>query len=429
MQFIESETVELKRCYTDDIRKEIIAFGNTSGGTLYIGIEDNGNIIGVEDTDATIQCIVNVVHDVIKPDLAMFIHYEAISIDDKQIIAVQVQRGTARPYYLASKGLRPEGVYVRQGTSTIPASDAAIRTMIKETDGDIYENMRSLEQTLTFGQASEFFAENGIEFGTTQMRTLGLTDSDGLFTNLGLLLSDQCPHIIKAATFNGIDQQRFQDRREFSGSLLKQLSDAYEYLQLRNETHARFEGLYRRDTYDYPIEALREALLNAIVHRDYSYSAGTLISVYTDRIEFVSVGGLMHGVTLDDILMGLSICRNQKLANIFYRLNLIEAYGTGMRRIQAAYSEAPIMPDILTTNNAFKVVLPKIAETMPLANRTDEIAELLKLAKVKKEISRKDIEEALGIKPTTAVRLLRRMVDESLLLPIGKGRNTRYTPR
>ncbi len=429
MQFIESETVELKRCYTDDIRKEIIAFGNTSGGTLYIGIEDNGNIIGVEDTDATIQRVVNVVHDVIKPDLAMFIHYEAISIDDKQIIAVQVQRGTARPYYLTSKGLRPEGVYVRQGTSTIPAGDAAIRTMIKETDGDIYENMRSLEQTLTFVQASEFFAGSGIEFGTTQMRTLGLTDCDGLFTNLGLLLSDQCPHIIKAATFNGIDQQRFQDRREFSGSLLKQLSDAYEYLQLRNETHARFEGLYRRDTYDYPIEALREALLNAIVHRDYSYSAGTLISVYTDRIEFISVGGLMHGVTLDDILMGLSICRNQKLANIFYRLNLIEAYGTGMRRIQAAYSEAPIMPDILTTSNAFKVVLPKIAETMPLTNRTDEITEVLKLAKAKKEISRKDIEEALGIKSATAVRLLRRMVDESLILPIGKGRNTRYTPR
>ncbi len=426
MQFIESETVELKRTYIDDIRKEIIAFGNSSGGTVYVGIEDNGNILGLENPDDTIQRISNGIRDAVKPDLSMFIRYETLNFDSKKVVAVHVQRGTARPYYLAAKGLRPEGVYIRQGTSSVPASDAAIRAMIKETDGDNYEDMRSLDQALTFHQAAGFFIERKIEFGDPQMRTLGLIDSDGLYTNLGLLLSDQCPHIIKAATFNGVDQQLFQDRREFTGSLLKQLNDAYSYLELRNQTHATFEGLYRTDTTDYPVTALREALLNAIVHRDYAFSASTLISVYSDRVEFVSVGGLVHGISLEDVLMGLSICRNQKLANIFYRLNLIEAYGTGMKKIQTAYRDTPFTPDIQATNNAFKIILPKISNSTAATSPGDDVAVLLSLLRTNGTLTRRDVEETLRIKTATAIRLLKRMTDDGLIQTVGKGRNTHY---
>lgn len=432
MEFRESESIELKRMYVDDIRKEIIAMANASGGMIYVGIDDDGSVIGLENCDDTIQRITSTVRDSIKPDITMFLHYDIQLVEDKQIVAIFVQSGTNKPYYLAAKGLRPEGVYVRQGTSSVPASDAAIRQMIKETDGDNYEDMRSLNQTLTFDDANKVFAQQKIEFGISQMQTLGLISQDGLYTNLGLLLSDQCPHIIKAATFNGTDQREFQDRKEFTGSILKQLNDAYDYLALRNQNRASFEGLFRVDQKDYPEVALREALLNAIVHRDYSYSAGTLLSVYSDRIELVSIGGLVHGIALEDVLLGLSVCRNQKLANIFYRLSLIEAYGTGMKKINNAYSESPVKPEIMSTSNAFKITLPKINSYKAASNlsrsmdQMKETAAILGFINEHGSISRLQLESLLEMKTATAIRTLKKLTESNVITPVGKGKNTRY---
>ena len=157
MIFRESETVELKEIVVDDIKKEIVAFANSAGGVLYIGVADDGSIAGVENPDGTTQQIVNMVRDSIKPDITMFLHYEIREIEGKQVIAVEVQRGTERPYYLAKKGLRPEGVFVRQGTSSVPATDTVIRRMIKETDGDRFEAMRCLNQDLTFEATKKEF--------------------------------------------------------------------------------------------------------------------------------------------------------------------------------------------------------------------------------------------------------------------------------
>ena len=132
MGFQESETVELKTIVVDDIKKEIIAFANCEGGKLYIGVRDDGTVIGVNDPDGTALQVSNMVVDAVKPDLTMFLHYETLNIDGKQIVSIDIQQGTERPYYIAKKGLRPEGVYVRQGYSSVPASNTAIRRMIKD---------------------------------------------------------------------------------------------------------------------------------------------------------------------------------------------------------------------------------------------------------------------------------------------------------
>lgn len=358
MLFQESETVELKASAAGDLCKEVVAFANTRGGTLYIGVADDGTPIGLRDADAELLRVSNMVRDAIKPDLTMFVHYEVRSVQDKRILSVTVQKGVDRPYYLAAKGLKPSGVYVRSGTSSDPVSDSAIRRMIKETDGDSFEEMRSLEQELSFEQAAAQFKKCSVEFDRSKFRSLAILSEDGVYTNLGLLLSDQCPGTIKAAAFAGTDQRLFQDRRDFSGSLFRQMEELYAYLELRNQTKATFDGLYRTDTRDYPEEALREALMNCLVHRDYSYSASTLVSVFEDRIEFTSIGGLPSGIGIDDILLGISVCRNPKLAAVFYRLKLIEAYGTGMPKIMGAYEGAEQKPKLEVTGNAFKLTLP-----------------------------------------------------------------------
>lgn len=245
MTFRESETVELKSIVVDDIKKEIIAFANCNGGKLYIGVQDDGIVSGLDDPDEAALQISNMVRDAIKPDLTMFLHYETLEEAGKKIVAIDIQQGTDRPYYLAKKGLRPEGVFVRQGYSSVPATNTAIRRMIKETDGDHFEDMRSLEQNLTFEAAKKEFSERRVLFGQIQMKTLGIMSQDGVYTNLALLLSDQCVHTIKAAVFEGTNQNQFKDRKEFSGSLFTQMNEVYDFIDFRNQTHSTFEKLLK----------------------------------------------------------------------------------------------------------------------------------------------------------------------------------------
>ncbi|MBW6473128.1 MAG: hypothetical protein K0B14_08405 [Anaerolineaceae bacterium] len=254
-----------------------------------------------------------------------------------------------------------------------------------------------------------------------------------MFTNLALLLSDQCTHTIKLAVFEGDRKAVFKERREFSGSLLHQLEEAYAFINRFNRTRSEFKGLDRIDMRDYPPEAIREVLLNVIVHRDYSFSSSTLISIFDDRIEFTTIGGLVKGISLNDIMLGISVLRNQHLANIFYQLNLIEAYGTGTPKILGVYAEHRVKPNFEVSDNAFKLTLPNInnhsssisnEQFDSLSNRETQVMHLLG----KKElIQRKEVELALNISQQTSVLLLRKMLKKGLVNKIGTGKLVKYT--
>lgn len=426
----EGITTEFKREYTDEIKKTVIAFANTRGGEVLIGVEDDGTVIGVADVDGTMLKVTNALRDSIKPDITMFLLCEKREMGGKDVVAVSVQKGIACPYYLAAKGLRPEGVFVRQGASTVPATGSVILKMIKETDGDEYEAARSLNQELTFQDAERFFAEEHIPFGQEQKRTLGLVSEDGVFTNLGLLLSDQCTHTAKLAVFQGSSKTVFKDRTEFSGSLFRQMEDIYAYIDRFNRIRAEFPGLKRVDTRDYPPEAVREAMLNAIVHRDYSYSASTFISIFDDRIEFVTLGGLPKGIAMSDVMMGVSVPRNRRLANIFYRLHLIEAFGTGMLKIKECYVGCSRQSAVEASENAFKITLPNVnyeagvsVQKKPLPEKEQRI---LKFISARQSASRAEIETATGLSQSVTVRTLKKLLELGLIQKRGNGKNTVY---
>lgn len=234
------------------------------------------------------------------------------------------------------------------------------------------------------------------------------------------------------AVFQGTDQSIFRDRREFTGSLLRQLKEVYGYIDLRNQTRATFDGLRRVDSRDYPEVAVREALLNVLVHREYAFHASALISLYQDRIELISVGGLVPGVDLEDIMMGISLCRNQNLANVFYRLALIEAYGTGIRKIMNSYRGQRKKPSIEVSSHAFKITLPNLNEDtgpdlsnpspLPLGTQ----AQVMEWIKETGAVTRADVERICGLSASSAYRLLRRMANQGLLIQQGRGKNTQY---
>ena len=289
----ETENIEFKAQFTEEIYKEVIAFANTDGGVVFVGIDNDGNAVGLTDVDQEYTRITNGIRDAIVPDVTMFVRF---LIQDNKVVRIAVSEGTNKPYYLKGKGLKPSGVYVRQGTSSVPASSEQIRWMIKESDGDVFEEMRSMEQDLSFEAAANAFKKYGVPFGKEKYRALGITQkNDDLFTNLALIISDQCAHTTKVAVFGDDANTTFKDNKEFGGSIFTQLEDTFDYLMLCNRTTASFKGLERIEKQDYPEEALREALLNAIVHRDYSYSGSIIINVNDGRIEFISIGGLLPG--------------------------------------------------------------------------------------------------------------------------------------
>ena len=443
MAFYENETLEYKRQYTPDIKKEVVAFANTAGGTIYIGVDDNGTPVGVQDPDAVVQQLTNALRDGIRPDVTMFTRIAIQDVGGCPVVAVTVSTGTRRPYYLTDKGLRPSGVYLRQGASSAPASEDAIRRMIRLTDGDSFENGRSLIQELTFQTFAAEMQQRHLACGPAQYQTLGILATDGLYTNLGLLVSDQCQHSIKLAVFQGTDKLLFKDRKEFGGSIFQQLNEAYKAIDFYNGTRASFEGLLRKDERDYPMEAVREALLNAVVHRDYSFSGSISINLYQDRMELISLGGLVPGFSLEAALMGASQPRNGKLAALFYRMDLIEAYGTGLGKILNCYAGLPIQPSFESVEGAFRVVLPNIhaASTQEEARsvkksrveHTSESATLtaseqkaLRVIQQAGQMSRRDLESRLGVGTTRTVVLLKRLVELDKVQKIGNGKNTRY---
>jgi len=290
-----------------------------------------------------------------------------------------------------------------------------------------YGQAHSLNQQLTFNASNESFAERGLSFTPSQFHTLGLTTGeDKLYTNLGLLLSDQCLHTIKVAKFQGDSKAIFIDRREFGGSLLKQIEEVYNYIDLNNPVAAVVHGLRRTEKKEFPAIAVREALLNAVVHRDYSFSSSNLISIFSDRIEFVSVGGLAYGITLEDILVGISVTRNEKLANIFYRLQLIEVYGTGMAKIMDAYQNCPSKPEVTISDNAFRIILPSSNKNSPLEGLTQMESKVLDMLATKQAIGRKEVEMALDVSQTLAGQILKKLVEKGSIKPKGVGRSRVY---
>lgn len=181
MQY-ESERIEYKSQMIDDIYKEVIAFANTEGGVIYIGVDDQGNPTGIENIDETYTRLTNGVRDAIAPDVTMFVRYV---LRENKFIQIEVGEGSYKPYYLKVKGIKPSGVYVRQGASCAQASPDQIRQMIKDSDGDVFEEMRTVEQGLTFQEAEEAFARYHVDFTEDKYIALGLRNiHDDQYTNL-----------------------------------------------------------------------------------------------------------------------------------------------------------------------------------------------------------------------------------------------------
>lgn len=304
-------------------------------------------------------------------------------------------------------------------------SSNTIMELTHETQSDDYEKSRSYIQDLTFRSAQAFFKSRKAQLSKSEMKSLGLIGSDDLYTNLALLFSDQCPFSIKLAVFTNDEttqEEIFADRAEFSGSIFEQLEKSNQWLNLHNNLGSTFG---ERDYQDYPARVLREALVNAVAHRDYSLNGPILINIFEDKIEFISVGGLVNDLALDDVMLGVSRPRNVNLSSAFIKLGLAEGWGSGIRNIKKQYENNASQPQFLISTHAVKVVLPRLKEKSPqkLSASESKIVEYLQSHEM---VNRATLQKYLGLSQSSVINILRGLIEKEILLAEKDGRKVNY---
>ncbi|NLL94412.1 MAG: AAA family ATPase [Thermoplasmatales archaeon] len=420
----ENEKTEFKEIYNEAVIKTAVTFLNGNGGTIFIGIKDDGVAVGVADPDETCRAAVSGISNNIRPDAIAAVSVRETEVDGKSVVRIDVSAGTNKPYYLRNRGMREGGVFIRRGPSSVPAPEPLIIKMAKEWSSPPYESSPSLHQNLTFNETSAVFQKCGVEWGERQMVSLGLVSND-MYTNLAHMLSDQFPQGIKLATFGDEYKVSFGDRKETSGSVLRQLEEAVDFVDKHNSRRSKIVGMYREDSRDYPPEAVREALINAVAHRDYSINGSTLVSMFNDKMTVSSIGGLNKGISKEDILLGTSSRRNEGLASVMYRLGIMETYGTGIPRIMGMYRDEPLSPTIEITTGLFKITLPKMSN----GELSPEAIAAMDLFSGERPIKRSDIEEGLGVSKTKAHSILSELEGHGYIVRVGAGRSTMYRRR
>lgn len=416
----ENENIEYKLQFTDNIYKSVIAFANTKGGIIQVGVDNEGNEVGLKDFDNTYTQITNGIRDAIYPDVTIFIKYTE---GNNKTININIKEGTSKPYRLKSKGLTSQGVFVRHGASSVPASEDMIIHMISSNNKERYELMESPEQELTFNYAKKIFSKSDLEFSENKYAELGMI-KNGFFTNLALLISDQCRHSVKVGVFSDNKNTLFIDNKEFKGSVFRQIDEAFAYIMQFNKTAFYINNIYREEKQDYIPANIRECIVNAVIHRDYSFSGSIIINLNDSSAEFISLGKLADGLTVKDIISGTSQQRNEKLAEMFLRLRIIEAYGTGLKRIFASYDRYIRKPEILLSPNSFKIILRNMNKTQIFEPSQEE--KILNYIDEFDKITEKEIETLLNVRSTRAYSIAQKMCKDNKIEKIGKGQDKYY---
>ena len=391
----ESKNIEYKVTLPDKSEKyikTIVAFANTQGGKLIVGIDDKTHeVIGVENEILfqLMDGIANAVSDSCIPQIIPDI--EPQTVDGKTVIVVSVEAGKNRPYYLKSKG-KEHGTYIRVAGTSRQAFPEKIKELEMEGARISWDELTcvgypvSEEATEKLCKDIECFRKRAgmAEHSVKKEQLINwkiLKKSEGqlLATNVYALLTSDYFSFSKTqcAVFKGTDRTVFLDKREFMGPIYTQIEEAVDFVLRNIRLGATIDGLVRKEKYELPPEAIREMIINAHCHRNLLDESCIQVAVYDDRLEVTSPGGLYNGLTYEEIMNGHSKIRNRGIANIFGQMGLVEAWGSGIKRIiNAAEKYGLPEPKFQEFDNMFRVELFRNSLPMDLKNRNiGEISE------------------------------------------------------
>lgn len=344
MVFQETEKTELKRILNDSFVKEVVAFLNTMDGTIYIGVEDDGSIVGVNNLDEVLRNVADIVTTQILPNPQEYIKIGTVYENGQQVIEVSVKKGTGL-FYIKKYGRSSAGCYIRVGTSARSMTEEQIEKRYIESLNITKPTIREIEsdrQDLTFEQFKYLLNFRGVHVNDSAFdKNFNLKNKAGLFNRLAFLLSDQNDISIKVVRFKGKDKSEFISRKEFGYCcLIKAMSNSLEYVQdILNIIQTEIVNGVRVDTPYFDKDAFREAWINAICHHDWTQSTPPAVYAFDDRLEIISHGLLKNGLTIDEFYSGVSKPVNEDLAKILTQMHFIEQSGRGIPTIIKKYGK------------------------------------------------------------------------------------------
>lgn len=354
----EGKTIEFKETLPGKggLTKTAVAFSNTAGGKILVGIEDKTcRITGISEEEALDfpDRICDMIYDSCYPMILPEIYVE--NVEDKKVLVAEFYPGALKPYYLKSKG-RDRGAYIRVGATNKAADQEMIRELERQRQNISYDEeiiFHKTDKDIDFQRLKQdFFRLTHRELRFTDLINLKIIREENKNyhpTAGGIMLAGRENSFeyarIRCARFRGNSMSEFIDQKEFAGPLYEQVQGAMKFAELYIARSGKIEGLQRKDRDEVPLEAVREALVNAVVHRDYSISGSDIkLAIFDDRIEFTSPGALPRSLEIEDILSGRSEIRNKVIARFFKEIGFIEQWGTGMRKMMSLCNDAGLDP-------------------------------------------------------------------------------------
>ena len=416
----ETETVEFKERLNDKFEKEIVGFLNTTrGGTLYIGVDDDGKPVGVDDIDAVELQIKDRIKNNISPSaLGLF---EIVTPPSNDHIQIIVSGGNQRPYYIKKYGMCPEGCYIRVGTSVEKMSEELILTLFQKRDKRTLRTIPSERQDLTFSYLKETYEKKGYEVGDNFLSQLELFTPNGQYNRLAYLLSDQFTSPFQYARYRGDDVFDLAEHKAFEGqSILKSASEILDYIQSRNTVYTRITPTGREDEPRFNPIAMRELVVNAIVHNDYRGEGMPSFEEFPSRFEISSFGGLPEGFTKEDFLNGYSLPVNPELIRVFRDLGFAERLGTGIRRVLRFYPK-----EIFSFSPSFlRVSVPFVKEGETQKDDAGPAPiSVLEAIRTNPSITRSELASLLGLSESTVYREITELKNKGVLRRVGETKN------
>ena len=436
MQNTETNRIENKEQLNEDFEQEVIAFLNyKEGGIIYVGINKNGQVAGVENTDLTQLQIKDRIKNNIQPSTLGLFDVTVETIENKEVIKVIISSGTEKPYYLRKKGRTPEGCYIRIGSSKERMTERMIEEMFSKRIKNSLKEIEAPRQDLTFRQLKIHYEGNGMILNDNFARNLNLLTDEGKYNYNAYLLADENNISIKLVKYLGTSKMELIENQEYGYCcLITATQRILDRLTAENTVYAKIEYNGRKEVEMIDSKALKEAVINAMVHSDYTLSTTPIIELYSDRIEITSGGGLPQGLSQEEFLEGVTAPRNKELIRVFKDVDLIENIGSGVLRILDAYDKScfKFMEHFLRVSfkykeNPFEYAVKNKVSANDTIN--DTLKDTIKLTKNEQEIlslivnnnqiTREEIVKELRLSDRTVSRAIKHLQDEKIILREG----------